>query len=140
MTQKKKHILKGFSLNEIPKLDENFNDLYRNKIESIALYDASASGAALRSYQAMEHGYAYFSANGSAVTTRTFPVRSQFEQIIYANAHARHSAITARVTDITNTSITIDAVSVSASGGAQAFSLTTTASLTVYWQIIGSSP
>jgi hypothetical protein len=140
MTQKKKHTIKGFSLNDVPKLDENLNDLYRSKIESLNLYDASASGAAIRIFQSIEHGYAYFSANGSAVTTRSFPIRSQFEQVIYANAHARHSAITARVTDITASSITIDAVAVSASGGAQAFSLTTTASVTIYWQIIGSAP
>lgn len=135
MSSKKKHTIRALEASEAPKVDENFSHLYSVKMEGSQYNDSGT--VTVESYQTMECGQARFSANGSAITTRTFALAAKHTSILYADAHAVSSLVEAHVTDVTQTSITIAAFGVTATGN---FSAITTASVLVYFQVVGTNP
>lgn len=135
MTLKKPNNTKTFEQTEVVRVNQNFDTLYANKAES--RYKTDVSGVNSFIYQAMEHGEVAFSGTGSATVSRTFSLAERHNVIIYANAHARSPLVTAHVVDVTGTSITIECRSVSGTGN---FSAVTTATVMVFWQVVGSSP
>ena len=137
MATKKPYVIRAMQPNEVTALNENIDRLYAYKLESLFKTEASSTQARAFVYQQMEHGECYFSANGSATVVRTFPLKDTHATVIYANAHAMHTGIAAAVTDVTATSITITARTIS---GTANFSAVTTATVRVFWQVVGSSP
>ena len=124
-------------------VDTNFSRLYENKIESRYKYYGSSTSQAtaqvfVKPYQHIETGEALFSANGSAATVRTFPLQERPSTIITAIAHAYDAAFLATVTDVTQCQITIACTAWSQTAG-RGFSLTTTGTVRVFWQVLGSS-
>lgn len=137
MTVKKRHTHKSLGATEVHQLNENLDSLYSHKIESRFSYRPSASASVAAIFQAMETGEATFSATGSATVARTFSLAEQHGSILFAQAHAKSTLVTAHVTDVTSTAITIECRTVS---GTALFSSVTTASISVWWSVIGSSP
>lgn len=135
MTIKNRFKHRDLSEAETPKLNENLDVLYSHKLESKHLQ--TSSGTTAYTYQAMEHGLFDFSATGSPTVARSFELSERHGKIVYATAHAKSTLVTAHVTDVTNTSITVECRTVS---GTANFSGVTTAAVPVYWQVIGSSP
>jgi len=135
LTLKKPHHLKTMESNEAPLLDENTSRLYQNKIES--RFSTDNETTTIDSYQSVEHGRLDFSATGSPTIAKTVKTAELHGKIIYATAHAQNTLAIATVTDVTNTSITISLRSIS---GTANFSSVTTDVVSVYYQIVGSSP
>lgn len=120
-------------------IDQNFNRLYESKLESRYKRDGvSSSAITVKPYQTLETGDADFSANGSAVTTRIFALQERPSTIITAIAHAYHAGFLATVTDITQSQITIACTAWTQTTG-RGFSLTTTGTVRVVWNVLGSS-
>lgn len=134
MTIRKFHTIRD------PEVDENFNRLYTNKIESRFKRDGvSGSQTLIKTFQYIETGDGLFSANGSATTERSFPLQERPTTIVYAQACVRDARFLAHVTDITQSSITIACTAWSQTAG-RFFSHTTTATVRVEYLVIGSSP
>ena len=136
MTLKKPHTISKMLPIEAALLEEDLRIAYENKIESRTKRTDSTTVTVLK-YQQMEHGEVDFSANGSQATQLTFNLAETHTTIVYAVAHAKSEFITAHVTDITNTAITIVAKPFSSTA---LFSSVTTATVKVYYQVIGSNP
>lgn len=139
--------IKKFQDKETGLVNQNFETLFNVKPESRFLREGSVVNPYIG--QAFEHGRVTFSANGSSTILQSFSLEEKYDTIIYANAHAVHSAVTARVVDITQSQISIEctafsitAVSIvnSAITAAPLFSAITTASITVYFQVVGAAP
>jgi hypothetical protein len=135
MPIKKPHTLRKLDETEAAQLDQNFDQLYKTKLESRS--HRNSSGAQKSIYQVAEHGLVGFSATGSATVAKTFSLEESHNEIVFAQAHAFSTLVTAHITDVTGTSVTIECRTVS---GTAAFSAVTTASITVAFQVIGSSP
>lgn len=137
MTIKKPHTLKTLEKDEANALDHNFRLLYEGKLESRVYRDSSQSGSVIRPYQFQELGRGIFSGTGSATVTKSFALTETFENILFAEAHAISSQIMASVTNVTASSITIDARGVTSTAN---FSAITTAAIPVFFKVIGNSP
>lgn len=127
---------RAFISSDAGKLNENFSRVYAVKLESRWHYDASSTAGVSYLYQGMELGEANFSANGSGTIVKSFPLVDIYGKILFATAHAKNSAAIAYVSDVTGTSITIEVRTVSGTAG---FSSVITASVPVYWQVIGAT-
>ena len=143
MSRKKPFTLRSLGKEEAAQANSNFDALFRSRVESLLFYDPSVSGTVVMPFQIEEGGRAFFSGNGAGCGTvaRSFPVRSLFSDVVDVQAHAispnASAVIIAVVTDLTATSITIEARTLSA---ATAFSSVTSASVSVFWKICGSAP
>lgn len=137
MSRKKPHTLRSLGREEAAQANANFDRIYRGSIESTLSWDAETSATLVKPYQVMETGTAIFSANGSNVMTRAFPIRSVMGDIVSVHAQAIHSAVLASVVDLTASSISIQAGPISATALS---AVITTAQVRLYWQIIGSAP
>jgi len=133
MTIKKAHTITRFNDSAAPLLEENVQRLYVNKVESRFRRDSAT--VSQFSYQSIEHGLFSVSAAGVSSITTTLPLAETHNTIIWAVAHARSAGITAHVTDVTNTSISVTVTSPAAT-----LSAVTTSSFIVQYQVIGSSP
>jgi hypothetical protein len=118
-----------------PRADQNFSRLYSHKLES--RFKKVSSGTLSLLYQSLEAGETTFSATGSATVSKSFGFEEKQGTIVFAMAHAKSPLVTAHVTDVTQTGITIECRTVS---GTAAFSAVTTAAISVYYAVIGSSP
>jgi len=134
MTLKKPHYIRTFNDQEATKVDENFNRAYTNKIEG--RFKRTTSGVESFVFQSIETGEANFSGTGSPTVALTFALAEPMNNVLHVNANAQSTLVTAHVTDVTNTSITITARTVS---GTADFGDVTTAVL-VQWMVIGSNP
>jgi len=121
--------------NEIPDLNRTFVRAFQAKLES--LYKREPSGINSFGYQSQEHGEVNFSGTGSPTVAQTFSLREKQAKIIYADAHAMSTVVTAHVTDITQTAITIECRTVS---GTANLSDVTTATIRVFYKVQGSNP
>jgi len=135
VTLKKPHNLKTLEKNEATLLDENVGRLYRDKLEG--RFATVNSTATLETFQSVEHGRIDFSSTGSPTMAKTIKLADFHGKILYATAHSQDQLAIATVTDVTSTSITLLLRSVS---GTANFSSVTTALVSVYYQIVGSSP
>lgn len=137
MALRKPYTLKQFVDAEVPRLEETLTKAYRVKLESFRFRDPSASMTIEHGYQTMELGQVLVSANGSQGVQVSVALAERNNYILYANAHAQHSAIIARVVDVTQSSISIEASLVSSTG---VFSSVTSGPVKVFFQVVGSSP
>ena len=124
-----------YSIIDDANLEENITRAYAVKLES--RFKRTSSGVEIFTYQSMEHGERNLSANGSANIVSTYALAEKHGRIVYASAHARNTSVIAAVTDVTGSSITITCVP---NLSAASFSAAITASFTVNWQVVGSSP
>ena len=135
MTMKKPTTIKEFSPGTAPKLNQNLDVLYYGKLES--RWKRESSGITSYIYQSMETGEVTFSSTGSATISKSFGFKERMGTVVFAIAHSQNINTLATVTDITNTGLTIECRTVS---GTADFSAVTTASFSVFFQAIGSSP
>lgn|SRR3990167_576953 len=145
MTIKKPNQIKAVTDKELNSINQNWDTLYSLKLES--RHKRTESGVTSHIYQSMETGEVWFSANGSATTQRSFGFEERQSTIIVAVAQARSSGITATVMDVTNTGITIECyptrvwdIAVSTCLSLMTFSQATTASVSIYYLVVGSNP
>ncbi len=120
---------------EAPDLNRTFARSFQAKVESI--HKRETTGITSYGYQSQEHGEVDFSANSSPTVARTFSLKEKQSTIIYADAHALSTLVTAHVTDVTQTAITIECRTVS---GTANFSDVTTATIKVFFKVQGSNP
>jgi len=134
MTLKKKHFLQELNKNEATFINDEFDNLYRNKIQSRFSTINSSTATEINTFQAIEVGCVNFSSTGSATVVRTFTLQEEHSVILCAQASARRISINATVTDVTNSSIevTIDAPT------ASDISDVTTDTIMVDWSVIGA--
>ena len=133
MTARKPFTVKKMTKEEIPQINKTIDVLYTNKLESQWLRSSGSISSYV--YQATEHGIVTFSATGSATVAQTFALKEKHNRIVHVHAHASSEVVTAHVTDITKTSISITCRTISGTAG---FSAVTSASIPVYYQVIGS--
>src|SRR3990167_2024934 len=133
MTLKKRTTIKAFTPENIPALNDNLDTLFTVKAES--RWARNTSEAKGYAFQSFEHGFVNFSANGSAITTRTFALVENKGTIIYACANAMSEQFRSFVTDVTNSHIIIGTTPVSQT---DSFSSVTTATVRVFFQVVGS--
>ena len=136
MAIKKPYTIRALTDKEVPNINQDFDILYSHKLESRWKNEFSSTALESNLYQVVEYGEVAFSANGSAITTRTFSLAETHGRIIYANAHARFRGAIATVTDVTGTAITIDCAAMTATNNLSAL---TTATIRVFYQVVGSS-
>ena len=137
MPIKKPYTIKALTAQDVPHIDENFNLLYKNKLECRFKYEGSSTAVAYYINNFTELGQISVSANGSPTIVKSIPLQERSERVLFAEAHAISPLVSAHVTDITGTSITIEARTIS---GTANFSAVTTASIIVFFQYIGSNP
>jgi len=129
--------LKSLDASTVPSVNKNFERSFQVKVESIHSYQQSSTAHVPFLYQSMEHGENTYSATGSATITKTFSLKEKQNKIIFVKAHALSTQVSAHVTDITQTAVTIECRTIS---GTALFSSVTTASVKVFWEVIGSNP
>lgn len=137
MSLKKPHTLRTNESNEVPHLNINFDTAYRTRVEGLNHRDISSSAVVVYPFQSIETGLANYSATGSPSITKVFALADTYNTILFAQANARHSAIIAQVIDVTRTSISVEARTIS---GTANFSNVTTASFSVNYLVVGSNP
>lgn len=130
MTQKKK-----YTIGTPPGVDENFNDLYRNKIEG--RYANVHGTATARTFQSIQTGMVDATATGSATVTVTVALPEPLGEEVYVAANARSPLVIAAVTNVTQSQIEIQ---LRAPSGTANYSDVITATLRVNWMAIGSQP
>lgn len=145
MTTKAAFVIKKVNTENPREIDHNFQEVYATRLES--KWKRDSSGIAAYTFQSQETGEVDFSANGSPVTTLTFALKEKQQTVIYAVAQARSLGVTAHVTDVTQTAITIACAprlvwdqAVSTSLALMNFSQATTATVKVYYCVVGSNP
>ena len=140
---KKPYTLRSLGKEEAAQVNGNFDKLFRSRIECVLGYDPTAAATKIKPFPVEETGRSGFSANGSPTIVKSFPLRSVMSEVLYAQASAYNqvggasAAVMAYVTDVTASSITIEARTFS---GGTTFSSVTTASFTVWWRVLGSLP
>lgn len=120
---------------DAPDLNRTLVRVFQAKIES--LHKNENSGIGTFGYQSIEHGEVDFSHTGSATITKTYSLKEKQNKIVYANAHACNNLGVATITDVTQTAVTIVLRTVS---GTANLSSVITASVKVFYQVIGSNP
>jgi hypothetical protein len=120
---------------DVPQLNRTLSRVYETKLES--LYHRSGTSIQALVFQSQETGNVTFSANGSPVVVQTFAFAEKQGKVLFANAHAMSSEICAHITDVTQSQIEITCRPIS---GTANFSDITTASVRVYFHIIGANP
>lgn len=150
MSAKKPNTITEITPQTVPKLNQNIDLLYSHKAESRHKNVNGTHSEMI--FQSFQHGEVIFSANGSPSTVLSFGFKERQQTIIFAIAHAKSNAVTAHVTDVTNTGITIEVFprvniditavvnTTTATSTLLKFSQATTANVTIYYQVVGSSP
>ena len=126
---------KKLDYSEVANMNKILSQVFRAKLESIWKMDDS--GITPYAYQFIERGEVSFSANGSAVITKTFSLHEVHPVRMTGNAHAMSDVVIAHVIDLTQTSITISLQNVSGGG---LVSSNTTATVKVFYEAVGSAP
>lgn len=108
---------------------------YQTRVESLHKREGTAVASYI--YQSCEHGEVNLSANGSATVEQSFGFKEKQNKIIFASAHAISNLVTAHVTDVTATGITILMQNASAGGD---ISDVTSASIKIFYEVWGSNP
>ncbi len=121
--------------NEVPEINRTFGRLFQSKKESLWLREGTEINP--YSYQSEEHGIVDYSGTGSPTVAQTFSLKEKQNKIIHAIAHAHSTLVTAHVTDVTQTAITIECRTIS---GTANFSDVTTATIKVHFKVQGSNP
>jgi len=134
MPLRKPHIIRAVSKEEVDQINENWDVLYKVKLES--RFKTFDSGVRSFIFQSQEFGETTFSATGSPTVAKTFALAEKYANILYVNAHAQSILIDAIVTDITNSSLTVTCVNRS---GSNDFSAATTAAISVFYQVVGNN-
>jgi hypothetical protein len=137
VSRKKPFTLRSLGREEAAQANANFDTLYRAKMESLLFHDPVASATVIMPVQVQELGKIYVSANGSPTIVKSIPLRGSYSDLLYAEANSQRVGTIVTVTDLTATSITIEAQVVSSTGN---FSAVTTASVGVFWKVVGSTP
>ena len=150
MSRRKPYTLRSLGKEEAAQVNANFDRLYRSTIESTLGYDPASSATLVKAFQVEETGRWICSANGSPTVVRSFPLRSAMSDLLFATVSVRNSAaggsasagnasaaVTAYITDITASSVSMEVRTFS---GGTTFSSVTTASLVVFWRVLASSP
>jgi hypothetical protein len=88
MPIKKPHTLRKLDETEAAQLDQNFDQLYKTKLESRS--HRNSSGAQKSIYQVAEHGLVGFSATGSATVAKTFSLGARILDPCDRAHHGRH--------------------------------------------------
>jgi len=135
VTLKKPHAISKMDQAEASLLEEDLRVLYEHKLESVACTVSASENTMI--YQRQEIGENNFSATGSPIVSRTFAFQSTFDQVIYATAHAMSTDITAHVTDVTASSIT---VAIRDADGTDNICAITTGTIMICFQVVGSNP
>lgn len=136
MPIRKPNTLTKVDSTEADQLDQNMRVLYENKIES-RFQNNNGTNREL-TWQSAFHGSVIYSATGSAVVSRSFVIPEKIGTVVYASAHCVHVNLSAHVTDVTQTAITIQVRH--ADSTATVSSVITTSQVTVYYQVVGSTP
>lgn len=137
MSRKKPNTLRSLGREEAAQVNQNFDVLYRTRLESLYSHDPIASATVIAPFQVAEMGRFYISATGSPTITKSFPIISKISDIVFAEANCQRVGTLATVTDVTASSITIETQIISSTGS---FSAITTACQIVNWKVIGSTP
>ena len=141
MTLKKPYRIRTMDSGEAPQLDINVEKLYAAKLESRFHHNISSSQIAARVYQSMESGEISVSGTGSPAISVTQNMQERHGFVTYVDAHAMHSSVVAAVTNIVNTnSVTQLQINIRTISGSQNFTNVVTASVTVFYSLVGSSP
>lgn len=135
MTFKKPNTHKEFKTEEIPKLNQNLDVAFSHKIES--LHKRNGTSISPFPYQALETGEITFSPTGSAVASLTYGFFNTFSSMMFASAQAKSTLVSAHITDLTVSSVTVSIRLIDSSG---AISSVVPGNITVWYQVIGSSP
>lgn len=135
MTLKKPNNLKAFDETTVYAHNQNIDTLYGSKLES--RWKREDAGVSSFIYQSQECGEVTFSATGSPTISKSFGFKEKQDTIVFAQAHAKSTLVTAHVTDVTASGITIECRTVSGTGN---FSSVTTAVVSVFYSVIGSNP
>jgi hypothetical protein len=106
MTMKAPHKIKSLGETEIPRIQQNIDNAYSTRVES--LYKNVSGTSTTYLFQSIETGEHAFSGNGSATVVRSFGFKEKKGTILYAQAHARSINFVAAVTDVTQTGITVE--------------------------------
>jgi len=139
MTEKKQFQLKTLESTEVDPLNRNLDQLYRNKLESITHTDTSATVAA--TFQYIESGEISVSATGSPSVTTVVTLQKKPNKLLYVGANAEVDGIVASVHNVTGTSISVSVRAMPVGTASLAnISDVTTASFSVRWMLMGSSP
>ena len=137
MSRRKRHTLRSMGREEAPVANLIFDELYRSRIMARYWRDPGQSATVVAPYPIIETGKAFFSGTGSATIVQSFAIREVMSDILFADAHAHDANVIAVITDVTASSVTITARTVS---GTANFSAVTSASVGVSWCVIGSTP
>lgn len=137
MTFKRPFNIKKLEDKTINQLNQNEELIYAVKLESRVHTGGTATATRILLGQDMETGQAWFSANGSPVTSRTFSFFEKKGTITYATAHVQDVRFSCSVTDVTQSQITIGITPLDQL--VTGISSVTTASLSVFWQVVASN-
>lgn len=129
MTLKPKYIPKEVEL------EQEIQTLYQSKLEA-RVYDTELSQTVEPS-QFMVTGVLTFSATGSASVAKTIPITEPNDKTLHVNVGARSLLITAHVTDVTTTAVTITCQGV---GGTTFSTSLTSGQVLVDYLIVGTNP
>lgn len=135
MTLKAPSQVKTMGVEEANSLNQTTTRAFSTRMESIKVTTSGTTTDNL--YQATEHGILSFSSNGSSTIVKTQKLAETHGTIVYAEAHSTDILASAFVTDVTNTSIELTLRTIS---GTAEFSAVTTASIKVFYKVVGSSP
>jgi len=135
VSKKPPHTIRNFDPAEVPETNKTISVAYQAKLESINKRDTSGTGQF--TYQSAEHGEVDFSGTGSPTVALSFGFVEKQNKIIYASAHALSTLVSAHVTGVTSTGLTITCRSIS---GTANLSDVTTSTIKVFYQVIGSNP
>lgn len=136
MPLKQPHTIKKVDQSEADFLNRDLQILYESKIESREYNENGSQKDYI--YQSIVHGQGVFSATGSATIVRSFGFQNKFNNVLYATAHARSADVTAHITDVTASGVSITLRD--ADSTAVISATITTGQITVYYQVVGSTP
>ena len=108
MALKKPWTIKPQDPQKDDRINQNLDVLYKTKLESRWTRKASGSGITSYIYQVMETGKTPdLSANGSANMVVSYGFHEKHGTVIYAQAHSTNPYISANITDVTSTGLSI---------------------------------
>jgi hypothetical protein len=133
VTARKPYNMKKMGPEEGDALNRNLDTIFSHKLESKWKREGTTITPFV--YQQQECGEVDFTATGSPTVALTFALQEKHSRVIFAQAHAKSTLVTAHVTDITATSITVTCRTVS---GTANFSSVATATVKVFYSVVSS--
>ena len=131
------NIIKSLQDGSVPAVNENFRKLYEKKVEAGRFFDGSSSQTVFKIFPELEVGRLSFSATGSPVVSKVIQFDQPRDTILWVQAHAVSNNITAHISNVTNSQITVSARSIS---GTADFSDVTTDTVSVFFAVLSSNP